>query len=242
VKKTSIALLVLATCLFAPSAFAQAAAPAVRPATVGSPMPDFTLPSYQGGEVTLSKLRGKTVILVFPRGHVSETGWCHVDNYQHSELVDYDAKNQIRKNANTEILIVFPYGRQAVAEWVDKYPQQLADIEGYKNPPDPSKLDEAGRARMERSRQAYTKTFNVTPGQVPVPFPILMDADRVVTKGLGIFSTDWGGSKAEQDIPTVVVIDPTGIVQFKYFSQNTMDRPWVDHLAKVLAWVNQSKK
>jgi len=35
----------------------------------------------------------------------------------------------------------------------------------------------------------------------------------------------------------VFVIDPVGLVQFKYFSQNTIDRPNVDHLAKVVAWI-----
>ena len=32
---------------------------------VGSPAPDFTLPSTAGGEVTLSSLKGKTVLLAF---------------------------------------------------------------------------------------------------------------------------------------------------------------------------------
>ena len=32
---------------------------------VGQTAPDFTLPSHLGDEVTLSKLRGKNVVLVF---------------------------------------------------------------------------------------------------------------------------------------------------------------------------------
>jgi peroxiredoxin len=31
----------------------------------GAPAPDFTLPSSQGGDVTLSSLRGRDVVLVF---------------------------------------------------------------------------------------------------------------------------------------------------------------------------------
>jgi peroxiredoxin len=242
VKNTTAVGLVFVVCLLSAPSWAQTAAPAIRTVTVGSPMPDFTLPSYQGGDVTLSKLRGKTVILVFPRGRVGENAWCHVDNYQHSELVDYEAANQFRKNANAEILVIFPYERVSIAEWIDKYPQQLADIEGFKNPPDPAKLDDAGRRRMEGSRVAYPKTFKAGTGQALTPFPILFDADRTVTKGLGIFTTEWGGSKIDQDVPTVYVIDPAGIVRFKYFSQNTLDRPGIDHLAKVVAWVNQSAK
>jgi len=35
----------------------------------GSMAPDFELPSATGGSLKLSSLRGKTVILVFYRGH-----------------------------------------------------------------------------------------------------------------------------------------------------------------------------
>ena len=93
---------------------------------------------------------------------------------------------------------------------------------------------------MERARRVYPKVFKATKGQVPVPFPILVDADRTVSKGLGLFTTEWSGSKAEQNIPTVFVIDPSGVVQFKYHSQNTIDRPGVNHLARVVDWVKAS--
>ena len=220
----------------APLAGAQA--PAIKgPVSVGAPMPDFTLPAYQGGSVSLAGLEGKTVILIFPRGYSGPGSWCHICNYQHSELVDYEAREAFRKKANVEILFVMPYAKEALDDWVDKYPQQLADIEGNKNPPDPQKLDEAGKARAERARRIYPKTFKATKGQVPLPFPILIDADRAVSKGLGIFTTEWSGSKVDQNVPTVFVVDPAGVVQFKYFSQNTVDRPNVDHLAKVVNWI-----
>jgi peroxiredoxin len=156
VKRPVAVLATLALCLVAFGVHGRAQAPPITPVTVGSPMPDFTLPAFQGGSVALSGLKGKTVILVFPRGYADQGAWCHVCNYQHSE-----------------------------------------------------------------------------------PFPILMDADRAVTKGLGIFTTEWSGSKVDQNVPTVFVIDPAGIVQFKYFSQNTVDRPGIDHLVKVVEWVNR---
>jgi len=237
--RTSVAIFVaLGVCLAVSGLAVQAQGPAIRPVTVGSPMPDFTLPAYQGGSVTLSALKGKTVILIFPRGYAAPGAWCHVCNYQYSELVEYEAARQFRKRANVEILFVLPYAKEAVDDWIDKYPQQLADLEAWKNPPDPGKLDEAGRQRMERARRVYPKTFQVAKGQVPTPFPILVDADRTVSKGLGLFTTEWSGSKVEQNVPTVFVIDPAGVVQFKYLSQNTIDRPGIEHLVKVVEWVS----
>ncbi len=238
-KRLAIILVGFALFSIAASRTISAQAPAIQPVTVGSPMPDFTLPAYQGGTVMLSALRGKTIILVFPRGYAAPGAWCHVCNYQHSELVEYEAKEQFRKKANVEILFVLPYAREAIADWIDKYPQQLADLEAWKNPPDPSKLDEAGRQRMESARKYYAKTFRATRGQVPTPFPLLVDADRAVSRGLGLFTTEWSGSKVDQNVPTVFVIDPAGVVQFKYLSQNTRDRPGLDHLVSVVEWVNR---
>lgn len=40
------------------AAQAQNPEPRPQPAVVGQPMPDFTLPVYQGGTLTLSSLRG----------------------------------------------------------------------------------------------------------------------------------------------------------------------------------------
>jgi peroxiredoxin len=219
----NITFAVLAGCLIAAPLRAQAPAPSVRPATVSRPMPDFTLPSYQGGEVTLSKLRGKTVVLVFPRGHVSADGWCHVDNFQHGSLVDFEARTQFQKMNNAAILLVFPYDKAEVDKWVARYGQQVADIE-----------------KNDKSPYSMPKTFKLTDAAATT-FPILLDADRTLTKGLGVFATEWSGAKAEQDVPTLIVIDPDGVVQFKYFSQNTLDRPGIEHMAKVVNWINESR-
>jgi peroxiredoxin len=67
-------------------------------------------------------------------------------------------------------------------------------------------------------------------GKVPTPFPILIDAERTLTEGLGIFTTEWSGSKIDQNIPTILILDKKGIIKFKYMSQNTLDRPSADYL------------
>lgn len=59
-------LLVIAGSLFAMSLFAQNTQPPHTNLKEGDMAPDFTLPSTQGGKVTLSSFRGKnTVVLAF---------------------------------------------------------------------------------------------------------------------------------------------------------------------------------
>jgi peroxiredoxin len=201
-------------------------------------MPDITLPVFQGGQVTLSELRGKNVMMVFPRGLSRPGSWCHICPYQHSEFVEYEAQTHWQARANLEILYLLPYTRDRVAEWIEAYPQLLRDIEEGKNPPDPEGLDDAGRARVQRQKEIYPKSYSATEGQVPTPFPILVDADQAVSKGLGFFTTDWSGSSAEQNVPTILIIDSQGVLQFKYMSQNTIDRPPLEYLVNVVDLMN----
>ncbi len=64
----------------------------IKPVTVGQAMPDFTLPVYQGGDLTLSSLKGKNVLLIFPRGFARQNYWCTICNYKYAELVDLEQK------------------------------------------------------------------------------------------------------------------------------------------------------
>ena len=224
-----------------PAAPLTAQTPQLRPVTVGSPMPDITLPAYQGGEVTLSELRGKRVMLVFPRGLSRPNSWCHICPYQLAELADYDATANLRENSNLEILYVLPYPRDEVSEWIQAFPQLFQDIRDRKNPPNYAELDDAGRARVERSRQVYPKTFWMEPEEVEEAFPILVDHDHAVSSGLGLFTTDWSGSNAEQNVPTILIIDETGILRFKYMSQNTVDRPPLDYLVWFLDKLRENR-
>jgi peroxiredoxin len=234
VRRHALLVLIVAAGALVPAAVSQAqapaAAPAVKPVTVLQPMPDFTLSALQGGEVTLSKLRGRNVLLIFPRGLVGENSWCHIDNYQYSDPAEAEKLRSFRKALNLEVIFVLPYGRPLVQEWADKFIDQFKDIEGYRNPPNPASLDAAAKGRMDTYTRLFPKKFVFEGGKVPFPFPILIDADRALSKGLGLFTAEWGGRKAEQNIPTVFIIDSRGAVRFKYVSQSTIDRPSTEYL------------
>jgi len=211
----------------------------IRPVTVGQPMPDITLPTLQGGTFTLSGLKGKNVLLVFPRGFAAEARWCTIDNYKYAELVDLEKSAEIRKKYDVEVVFVFPYAADVVKQWVESNPDQLDKIKGWKNPPDPDKLDEPGKAQMLRRREMFPKNLSLEKGQVPTPFPLLIDGDRKVSKGLGLFTVEWGGSKVDQCITSVFIVDKRGICQFKYVGQSTTDRPEYAILFKTLDQLNK---
>ena len=86
----------------------------------------------------------------------------------------------------------------------------------------------------ERCRKYFPKRYVYREGDVPAPFPVLIDADRTVSEGLGLFRTEWDRSKVDQNVSTVYIIDANGTVRFKYFSQNTFDRPAPEYLIDVL--------
>jgi len=212
-----------------------------QPAIVGQPMADFTLPVYQGGTLTLSSLRGKNVLILFPRGYAAENYWCTICNYRYVELAELEKAQKIREKYNLEILVVFPYTHDVVKAWLEALPGQLETIRANKNPADPSKLDERGKARMERSRMLYPADFSLEKGAVLAPFPILVDGERTLSRKLDLFRNEWSGSKVDQNIPSVYIVDAEGVLQFKYLGQNTMDRPGYDYLMKVLEVINSKK-
>ena len=225
-----------------PQAPAQKPAePRPQPAVVGQPMADFTLPVYQGGTLALSSLRGKNVLILFPRGYAAENYWCTICNYRYVELAELEKAQKIREKYNLEILVVFPYTQDVVKAWLGALPGQLESIKARKNPAEPDKLDEAGKTRMERSRQIYPKDFALAKDEILAPFPILVDSERTLSKKLDLFRNEWSGSKVDQNIPSVYIVDAAGVLQFKYLGQNTVDRPGYDYLLKVLEVINSGK-
>jgi peroxiredoxin len=215
--------------------------PEARPAIIEQPMADFTLPTYQGGEVTLSKLRGKNVMIIFSRGYAAPHTWCSICDYRYAELAELEKTGEIQKKYNVQVLFVFPYDRATVKAWLEALPEQLEKIHEAKFPADPSKLDETGRRRMERWRQFFPRDLSLPKGEIVDPFPVLVDADRTLSKRLDLFRTEWSGSKVDQNIPSVFIVDKNGVLLFKYMGQNTTDRPSYTYLFKVLDVINGLK-
>ncbi len=83
------------------------------PLATGAKAPDFTLPRQDGQPVSLSKLRGKNVVLVFYPG--DDTPTCR------KQLCEFrDQWSEARKR-NTQVFGVNPASAQSHAKFQDKY-------------------------------------------------------------------------------------------------------------------------
>jgi peroxiredoxin len=196
---------------------------------VGDPMPDFTLPVYGGGEFTLSKHRGKNVLLMFPRGWVGQA-WCTYCPYQYLELEKLLKESDIRAKYNLDIAFVMPYGPDRIKDWMEKFPDALTNVEAIKNPqPAPAK----GTFQYDYShwaQKAYPLKFTVKKDDPHTLIPVLSDEKRTLSRQLKIFTNFWDGVTSEQNRATVLVIDKNGILQFKHVGQMTEDRPTLDYI------------
>jgi peroxiredoxin len=200
-----------------------------QPATLEKPMPNFTMPTFDGKTVSLSDFNGKNVLIVFPRGYAAEGRWCSICNYQYAQMLDLERR--IKGKFDLQILYVFPYSEEKSHEWIDAFPEQMNLIEDMKNPKDDS---ERNKRRAEFAKNYFTEKYEFKKGEVPTPFPILIDSARTVSKSLGLFMTEWGGSKVDQNIPAVYLLDKNGVLKFKYVGQSTTDRPGINYLLKVM--------
>jgi peroxiredoxin len=230
-----VAIVLAAAVLLAP-AFPQTSAapgPAVQPVVLGFPMPDFSLPAIQGGTYGPSALKGKNVLVIFPRGKVDDT-WCWICHYQYAELAALEAQRGLRKAFDLEVLFVLPYDEAEVRHWVEIFPSQMAVIQKWTNPPGADDFPPARKERLEKVQRLFARAAEFGKGPMPTPFPILVDKDGAVSKRLGLFRTDWDGSAVDQNVPTTVLLDASGEVRFKYTSQVTFDRPNAAYIIQIM--------
>lgn len=227
--KKTIAPVFVVLLFLAGTALLPAQAAPIKPANLGDLFPEFTLPAIQGGEISLAALKGKNVLIVFPRGRVADH-WCQICHYQYAEMADLEKTLQFRKKYNLEVLFVLPYDPATVQHWIDIFPEQMAVIEKWKNPTAEELKNPRTKAWMDAARLLLPKNLPVSKEKAFLPFPILADGERKLSQGLQLFTLSWDYSYVEQNMATVFILDREGKVRFKYFSQGTTDRPNADYL------------
>ena len=199
----------------------------------GEPMPDFTLPVFSGGEFSLSKFRGKNILLMFPRGWLGNS-WCAYCPYQYLELEQLEKKSKIKFSNNLEIAFVLPYSGDRIKDWMEKFPDALAAVENNKNP-QPAPVPGSIQADYsEWVKKNFPIRFDVKKDDPHTNIPVLADEYRTLSRQLKIFTGFWDGISSEQNMASVLIIDKKGILRFKYIGQMTEDRPSVEYLLDII--------
>jgi len=206
----------------------------LEPVGIGEKMGDFTLKTLQGDVLNFSGLKGKNVLMIFPRGKVMQKMWCPICYYQYAEIAEMDKKNKLRKKYNLEILYILPYTKDSIEMWKKSVNIGLGAIEKWKNPDGYDTLTGPVKRWAEYAREFFPDKFVYEDGKMPIPLPILMDEDKAVSKALFLNKEEWGGTKVNQNMPTVFLVDKKGVVQFKYHSQYTNDRPPAKYIIEYL--------
>ncbi|MCU0236792.1 MAG: peroxiredoxin family protein [Acidobacteria bacterium] len=227
----------MALALLVLSGLLAAQAPAIKKAYLGQPMSDFELATLDGKTVKLSALKGRNVMLVFPRVFYAVDGDCSICGYQYAELADQFQAGKWKERFNLDVLFVFPFSTEVTRSWIARIPAMLVAVEEWKNPKQEDLKNEQVKRWMEIARQAFPKKHAFAAAAVPMPFPILLDEKRELSRGLDLFREEWSGGKGDQNIPSLFILDKEGIVRFKLIGQHTLDRPAVDYLEKIMAAV-----
>jgi peroxiredoxin len=229
--RMAFSLLVLSALLVAPLA---AQATVIKKAYLGQPMSDFELAALDGKTVRLSALKGRNVMLVFPRVFYAVDGDCSICGYQYAELADWYQAGNWKEKFNLEVLYIFPFSAEVTRNWISRIPTMLEAVESWKNPKAEDLKNEATKRWMDLARQAYPKKYAFATAAIPMPFPILVDEKRELSGGLDLFRQEWSGGKGEQNIPAIFILDKDGVVQFKFIGQHTVDRPTAAYLEKMM--------
>jgi peroxiredoxin len=198
------------------------------PAILEGTFPDFKLLSNEGKLVSLADFKGKKVLLIFPRGKVTDTHWCNICHYQYAELAKLEVSQKIKDKYKIEILFVLPYPKDTVDKWIKDMPESLKAVEKWKNPDNPN--DEGQKKWAETIKKTCPESFSYKDDKYPFPFPILVDGDHAFSSKLGIYREEWDGYKTSQNVPTIFILDAQGTVKFKFMAQNTFDRPHAEYL------------
>jgi peroxiredoxin len=206
----------------------------IFPITMNENFPDVTLQSAKGEVVRIADLRGKNIMLIFPRGKVTPEVWCPICHYQYLEIVTVEEREKLREKYNMEIFFVLPYSIDSLQHWIDAFPQSLQSINNWKFPDDEANITENVREWMEYAREFFPYSFDYSADEFELKLPVLFDSDRMVSEGLMLFREEWGGTTVAQNVPTIFILDQEGKVKFKYFSQYTNDRPDAKYIVKYL--------
>lgn len=200
----------------------------VIPVQVKEKFSNITLTSGDGDQIKIPQ-EGRNSLLVFIRGKVTPTVWCPICHYQYLELAEAIKENKGFEKLDLDIYFVMPYSQDSLTNWINAFPRSLNSIHNWKNP---TNQTEAALAWKKYCDVFFAKDYKFDVENPKLDIPVMFDPDRKVSEGLYIFREEWG-TKVQQNIPTIYMIDKSGEVVFKYHSQYTNDRPDAEYLINI---------
>lgn len=205
----------------------------LEPIGIGETMGNFNLDIYQGGKFNLYEEKGKNVMMIFPRGKVLKNLWCPICYYQYAEIAELNKLKKIEEKHNLKIVYVLSHSKDSIDAWRKNANKGLGIIEKWKYPKGDS-IPKATLRWAEYANEYFPKNYINKDKEFDLPITILIDKDKVLAKGLMLLKEEWGGTKVEQTIPTIFLLDKEMKVRFKYHSQYTNDRPIAEYLLEVI--------
>ena len=67
----------------------------IFPVTINEKMPELTLTSANGENININKIENDNILLIFPRGKVTEKTWCPICHYQYLETIMIQEKEKL---------------------------------------------------------------------------------------------------------------------------------------------------
>lgn len=206
----------------------------IFPVTLNEKMPELTLTNSEGELININQVENNNILLIFPRGRVTADIWCPICHYQYLEMIEIANNNKLENKYDMAIFFVLPYSADTLQSWLDAIPRSLQTIENWKYPKGDNATNPNVIAWSEYSKEFFPYSFKYDETTFKTEIPILFDADRKVSEGLQIFRNEWGGTKVDQNVPTIFLLDKDRKVRLKYFSQYTNDRLSGDYIVKYL--------
>jgi peroxiredoxin len=198
----------------------------IIPVQVKEKFSDITLTTSNGKLINLPE-SGRNTMLVFIRGKVTPTIWCPICHYQYLEMIEEVEKTKFTEKNEMDVYFVLPYSTDSLQPWIGAFPRSLETINRWKNP---EVLNDGTKSWKAYCDEFFASNYEFDLDNYELTIPVLFDPDQKVSNGLFLYKEEWGGTKVEQNIPTIYIIDKAGKVTFKYHSQYTNDRPDAEYL------------
>jgi hypothetical protein len=145
------------------------------PVQVGEIMPELTFTDVEGNLVNINKFDSEYILLIFPRGKVTEATWCPICHYQYFEMTKIEKEYNLKEIYDLSIFYVFPYSVDSLESWTNAFPKSLSTIENWKYPKGENSKNPNVITWAEYSKEFFPHSFKYEKEDFNYDIPILAE-------------------------------------------------------------------